>query len=282
MRIGAHVRRGGSGGVSSTVSSCRERGADAAQIFVSNPRGWAPPRVSPEDAAAFRAEWAESGLWPLVAHAPYLVNIASPNPEFLQNSRTLTRATVHACDELGVEVLVLHAGAGGSSDRAAALTRAAETLREASSESEHVRVAVELMAGTSGAVASTLKEASVLLQAAGSDSLALCLDTCHLLAAGYGLDEPEGVAGFFDELVTEGLAARVALVHANDSMYERGAKRDRHANIGEGYIGLEGWRAILARPEMAGMALIVETPGEAAGQAKDIEHLRELAPSGPG
>ena len=276
MRIGAHVRRG-SVGVSGVVSGCRERGAEAAQIFISNPRGWAPPRVNEDDAAAFRSEWAESGLWPLVAHAPYLVNIASPNPEFLKKSRALARATVHACDDLGVDMLVLHAGAGGPSDRSAAVARAAQTLRAASSEANGVRVIVELMAGTGGAVASTIPEAAILLEAAGTDPLGLCLDTCHLFAAGYGLDEPEGVAELFEGLRDEGLAGRVALIHANDSMFERGARRDRHANIGEGHIGTQGWRAILARPEIAEIALILETPGGAKHHARDIELLRELA-----
>ena len=279
MRIGAHVRRG-SGALSGVVAACHERGAQAAQIFISNPRGWAPPRVGEDDASGFRKEWAESGLGPLVAHAPYLVNIASPNPGFLQKSRVLTRATVRACDDLGVDMLVLHAGAGGASDRPAAVTRAAETIRIATAEAARVRVLVELMAGTAGAVASTLPEAAILVEATGAETLGLCLDTCHLFAAGYGLDEPEGVAELFEGLRDEGLEGRVALIHANDSMYERGARRDRHANIGEGHIGLEGWRAILERPELADLTLILETPGEAERHARDIQLLRELAPSG--
>lgn len=275
MRIGAHVRRR-SGGISGAVEGCRLRGADAAQIFVSNPRGWAGPRVTDEEATAFREGWDASGLGPLVAHAPYLVNIASPNKDFVAKSRALAGSTVRACDALGVDYLVLHAGAGGPTEPEAALERAAMTLRIAADHAEHVRVLVELMAGTSGAVASTIPEAARLLQAADVDGLQLCLDTCHLFAAGYALDTAEGVEALFAELKTEGITERIALVHANDSLYPRGERRDRHENIGDGFIGPEGWRAIIARPELADLALVLETPGEAERQAEDIAFLRSL------
>jgi len=276
VRIGAHVRRR-SGGVAGLVDACRLRGADAAQVFVSNPRGWAGPNVAEEAAAAFREGWDASGLWPLVAHAPYLVNIASPNEEFLERSRSLAASTVRACDALGVDLLVVHAGAGGPTDPALGLERAAATLRAAVAEADDVVVCVELMAGTSGAVASTIPEAARLLDAANEDALRLCLDTCHLFAAGYSLDTPEGLDTLFDELRDEGLTDLVSLVHANDSKHPCGEHRDRHENIGDGFIGLEGWRAIVARPELADLTLILETPGDAGRQARDIETLRALA-----
>jgi deoxyribonuclease IV len=276
VRIGAHVRRR-SGGISGAVDECRLRGADAAQIFVSNPRGWAGPRVTDEEAAAFRESWAESGLGPLVAHAPYLVNIASPNKEFIAKSRGLAGSTVRACDALGIDFLVLHAGAGGPTEPEAARERAATTVRIVSDNAEHVRVLVELMAGTSGAVASTVAEAAALLDEADVDGVDLCLDTCHLFAAGYALDTAEGVETLFAELKAEGIGDRVALIHANDSLYPRGERRDRHENIGDGFIGPDGWRAIVARPELADLALILETPGEAERQAEDIALLRSLA-----
>jgi deoxyribonuclease-4 len=276
VRIGAHVRRR-SGGIDGAVEECRLRGADAAQIFVSNPRGWAGPRVTDDDAATFRDHWTTSGFGPLVAHAPYLVNIASPNKDFVAKSRALAGSTVRACDALGIDFLVLHAGAGGPTEPAAARDRAATTLRIASDTAEHVRVVVELMAGTSGAVASTIAEAAELLAATDIDGVGLCLDTCHLFAAGYALDTVEGVEALFAELVAEGIAGRVALIHANDSLYPRGERRDRHENIGDGFIGPDGWRAIVARPELADLALILETPGDAARQAEDIALLRSFA-----
>jgi deoxyribonuclease-4 len=275
VRFGAHVRRG-TEATHGVVRGCRDRGADCAQVFLSNPRAWAPPRIGEDDAAAFREAWAASGLTPLAAHAPYLVNIAAPDDMMLTRSRELALATVRTGDEIGVDLVVFHSGAGGASDPEAARERAATTLR-ALAESTSASVLVELMAGTAGAVASTVAEGAALLEAAGVDGIGLCLDICHLFAAGYALDRPEGVSRLFDELSALGMTERVRLVHANDSMFPMGLHRDRHAPIGEGMIGEKGWRALLARPEAAGLPFVLETPGDAAGHARDIARLRSWA-----
>ena len=280
MRIGVHLRRQGRVGISGALEGTRERGADCAQLFISNARAWAGPRVSDEDAAAFREAWRASGLGPVVAHAPYLVNIASPNPEFLEKSRALAVASAAACDRLGIAVLVLHAGAGGPGEPHEARERAAETLRIAADAAQEVRVSVELMAGTSGAVASFLPEAARLFDAAGSTRLGLVLDTCHLFATGYPLDTPGGAGALVDELGAEGLTDRLALIHANDSKFERDARRDRHENIGDGYIGEDGWRALLAQRTLTGVPWILETPADAERHVADIAKLRSWAAPG--
>jgi deoxyribonuclease-4 len=275
MRIGAHVpvRRG----ILSAIPAARERGAEAVQVFVSNPRAWAPPRPPGPDAEAFREAWAGSGLGPLFVHAPYLVNIASPDPAVLARSRTLLAATVRVSAAYGADAVVVHAGAGRHGEPRAALRRAAATLRVAGRLAAATAVAVELSAGTAGAVASTFAEAARLFDAAGDDRLRLCVDTCHLFAAGYALDRPEGVEACFEELRAAGLADRLVLVHANDARYPRGSRRDRHEHVGRGFIGREGFRAILARPELAELAVVVETAGDARAHRRDIETLRRLA-----
>ena len=269
--------RRGSGATTGVVEECRRRGADCAQIFLSNPRAWAPPSFTSDAAARFREGWTASGLGPLAAHAPYLVNIASPNPGFLSRSRALARATAQACDRLGVDLLVLHAGAGGDGEPATARRRAAVSLGHVARSIADVRLLVELLAGTRGAVASTIGEAAALLEEAGDDRIGLCLEVCHLFAAGYGLDEPDGVDELFSELAERGLTDRIALVHANDSAFPRGERRDRHAPVGEGFVGAGGWRAILSRPEAADLPFVLETPGDAASHAEQIETLRKLA-----
>lgn len=280
MKVGAHLRRQGRVGIHGALEGTQERGADCAQLFISNARGWAGPRVSDEDAGTFRRSWEQAGLGPVVAHAPYLVNIASPNPEFLRKSRELAVATAQACDRLGISVLVVHAGAGGPGEPAEAVTRAAETLRIAADAAEHVRVSVELMAGTAGAVASFLPEAARLFDAAGEDRIGLVLDTCHLFAAGYTLDTAEGAVALVDELAATGLTDRLALIHANDSKFERGAGRDRHENIGDGAIGETGWRSLLGQPVLTSVPLILETPADAERHAQDIATLRAWAAEG--
>jgi deoxyribonuclease-4 len=273
VRIGAHVRT--PGGLRTAVESARAVGAEAAQLFITNPRAWAGPRL--ETAEKFGADWKAGAVGPLYVHAPYLVNIASPNPEFRAKSVELCRKTVAACDVIGAAGFVVHAGAGGKEERTTALERAASSLTVITGGGK-TPVLVELMAATSGAVASTLSEARALFDAVGGKKLKLCLDTCHLFVTGYGLDTAEGVDACFDELREVRIVSRLALVHANDAKYERGSHRDRHEVVGEGMIGVEGFRAILARPELAELSLVLETPADQATRAKEIALLRSLAP----
>lgn len=275
MRVGAHIRT--RGGLATAAEVAREVGADAVQLFVSNPRSWAGPRL--ETAEAFGAAWRGSGVGPLFVHAPYLVNVASPNPDFLAKSLELCRRSVAACGLIEAAGFVVHAGAGGPGEPAQALERAAALLQAVLSETpDTTRLLVELMAGTSGAVASTFAEAAALFDTVADDRLGLCLDTCHLFAAGYGLDDPEGVDACFDELHATGLDGRLALIHANDARFERGSRRDRHEVVGEGHIGLEGFAAVLRRPEVRDLSLIVETPASGERRRRELETLRSLAP----
>ncbi|MGH2636355.1 MAG: deoxyribonuclease IV [Actinomycetota bacterium] len=275
MRIGAHLRT--PGGLRAAVDTAREVGAEAAQLFISNPRAWSGPRL--DTAETFGAAWQEGGIGPLFVHAPYLVNIASPNPEFLQKSLTLCVQSVRACGVLGAEGFVVHAGAGGPGEPAPAIERSAALLRAILAETpDETRLLVELMAATSGAVASTVGEATALFEAVGDRRLGLVLDTCHLFATGYALDEPSGVDGLFAELRSSGLAARLALIHLNDAKHERGSRRDRHEVVGEGLIGLEGFAAILRRREVRDLCLVVETPAAGDTRRAELERIRSLAP----
>lgn len=274
MRIGAHVRT--PGGLRTAVDNARAVGAEAVQLFLSNPRAWAGPR--PETAEKFGAEWREAGIGPLFVHAPYLVNIASPNPEFVVKSLELCRRSVVACSIAGAGGFVVHAGSGGPGERGEAIARAAATLRLILEETQGTDLIVELMADTSGSVASRWPEAAELFELVGEDRLRLCADTCHLFVTGYGLDTPEGVESCFDDLHASGLAERLVLIHANDAKFPRGSRRDRHENIGEGEIGLDGFRAILSRPEVADLSLVVETPHGGEMHRRDVERLRSLAP----
>jgi deoxyribonuclease-4 len=274
VRIGAHVRT--PGGLRTAVDAARAVGADAAQLFISNPRAWAGPRR--ETAERFGAEWREARVGPLFVHAPYLVNIASPNPDFVAKSLDLCRRSVSACSIAGFDGFVVHAGSGGPGERRDALERAAATLRLILEETEGADLIVELMASTAGAVASTWPEAATLFDLVDDARLRLCGDTCHLFVAGYALDRPDGVDECFAELRKSGLADRLRLIHANDAKFPRGSKRDRHENIGEGEIGLDGFAAILAQREVADLSVIVETPHGGDAHRRDIERLRSVAP----
>lgn len=277
MRIGGHVPT--RGGLMGAIESARSCDADAAQIWGSNPRAWAHPNAGRDTLRRFRDAWAEARIGPLFLHCPYMVNVASPNPEFRRRSVELARATVLMADAVAAEGVVVHAGAGGANtEPEAALEAAASSLVAIAETAEETTVLVELTAGTAGAVASTFPEARRLFDAAGNHPrVGLCADTCHLFAAGYELDTEPGVRRCFAELRHARLTRRLGLVHANDSAYPRGQRRDSHTHIGQGHIGERGFTAILAEPAVRRCAVVCETPGRLEDHARNIAALKRLA-----
>lgn len=276
MRLGAHVPT--RGGLGSAIDYALEAGCEAVQLFVSNPRSWAPPTLSTDAAREFAQRRLEAGLGPVFAHTSYMVNIASPNPEFLERSVDLARRELEATAAIGGDGLVIHAGAGGQGERHEAVDRAAASILAIAGDGTDLpEVVVELTAGGAGSVASSIPEAAQLLRAVGHHPrVALCLDTCHLFAAGYPLDTAEGVARSLVEMRVHRLTRRLRVVHANDAKGARGSHRDRHEHIGEGFIGDEGFRAILADPAVRRAAVLIETPGRLEEDRRNLERLRRL------
>lgn len=277
MWIGSHVSTGGA--LSGAVRAARETGAEAAQIWGSNPRAWRHPTASADEIRRFREAWQEAGLGPVFLHAPYMVNVASPDAGFRRRSVDLARATVALAEAMGAAGVVIHAGAAGAGT---AVERgreaAASSFVSIAGEAHGSAVCVELMAGTAGSVASTFAEFRELLDACGRHPrVALCADTCHLFAAGYPLDTAVGVAASLGELRGLGIARRLKLVHANDSRFPKGQRRDAHQHIGRGYIGEAGFRAILTHPALARVAVVCETRGGVAEHREDVAALKRLA-----
>jgi deoxyribonuclease-4 len=276
MRFGAHVPTRGR--PANAVDYALSIGADAFQIFVGNPRAWAPPPVRPELADEFRRRRAEAAIGGVFVHSSYLVNIASPNGDFLRRSVDLARAEAVAAAALGADGLVVHAGAGGTGERAAALDRGARSAVTIADGAEGPAVLLELTAGGAGTVASTIPQAAELLDAAGGHpGLRVCLDTCHLFAAGYALDRPDGAEACLEELRQHGLTDRLGLIHANDARDPRGSRRDRHADPGRGHIGADGFATLLARPELRELSFLAEVPGREDDHRRVVADLRRLA-----
>lgn len=276
LLLGAHVPTRGH--PANAVDEAVARGARAFQIFVSNPRAWAPPPLTADRARAFRERRADAGIPLAFAHATYLVNIASPDPGFRRRSVDLARREAEAAAALDLDGLVVHAGAGGPGDRPAAVERAAASALEVAVEG--VPVLLELTAGGTGSVAATIPQAAELLEECGRDPrLGIVLDTCHLFAAGAALDDPAGVRSALAALRRYRLTRRLRVVHANDSRDPRGSRRDRHAHVGRGHIGEEGFRAILADPAVRRSAVLIETPGKLAEDLENLAVLRRLAGS---
>lgn len=277
--VGAHVSV--DGGVARAVGRALERGADALQTFSSNPRGWALPAGDPQEEAAGRAALQAHGF-PLFLHAPYLVNLASPDLDTLSRSLSSAAFALGRAARLGAAGVVVHAGHAAGASRGEALRRVAQALRTLLDLRDGIDVLVELTAGGQGALACRPEEAAEILAALdGHRRLRLCLDTCHLWAAGLDWGSDEGREELRAGLTPLG-PGRVALVHVNDSADPLGSRRDRHRNLGRGTVPLDALPRLLALPELAAAVLITETPGTAAEQAADVAAVRraarELAP----
>ncbi|HQR26896.1 MAG TPA: deoxyribonuclease IV [Nocardioides sp.] len=281
--IGTHVTVG-SGLVSGALARADALGCEAIQIFAGNPRGWALAAGDPAADARFRTEAARRGLRVLV-HAPYLVNLGSPTPSTYERSVALVAHTLARAARLGAEGGVVHTGsavdeAAGEEGYAAALGRVRAgllPLLDAVTGDDAPGLLLEPTAGQGRSLCAGVDDLAAYLEALDHHPKAgICLDTCHVFAAGAPLDEPGGATATLDRLVEIAGPGRLRLVHANDSMDVRGATRDRHQRLGEGHIGVGAFRELLAHPETAGVPFIVETPGSRDPGNRDLPLLRAL------
>jgi deoxyribonuclease-4 len=260
MLIGAHVSTGG--GLVNALKRGEERRCEAIQIFNQSPRMWRPTRYGPDDFAAFREAIADSPIDSVVIHAIYLINPAGSDRELRRKSlRSLTHALWVGAG-IGAEGVVVHPGALKSARRADALKRAVRFLDEALAETEGCRLLIENNAGSKQLLGLGFDEIAELVdRCGGGPRLGLCIDSCHLHAAGFDVRTPEGVAEIADEIDAKLGLMRLRYLHLNDSRDERGALRDRHASIGKGEIGRAGFRAFLGEPRFQGLPAVLETPG---------------------
>lgn len=256
-----------------------DMGAEAIQIFVGNPRGWATPPGDPAADAAFRAGVAEHGITVLI-HSAYLVNLGSPAQLTYERSIASVAHAFSRGAALGARGVVVHTGscvtAGG---RDAALRRVREALLPMldALPGDAPDLWLEPTAGQGQSLAAGIDDLGPYLDALDRHPRAkICLDTCHAFAAGHDLAAPGGMTSTLDRLVSVAGTGRLAAVHANDSVDRCGTFRDRHARIGAGRIGLEPFRELLAHPAVAGLAVVLETPGGPEAHAADVELLKSL------
>jgi deoxyribonuclease IV len=274
VRIGSHVSA--AGGLANAVAKGCRLGCETIQVFVSNPRGWAPPVPDPAGDERFRRLAAEAGLHPVFIHASYLVNFASTSDVFLERSGALVAATLARGAALGAAGVVVHAGSAMGAGRASGIARVREAVLPLVDAAAGPDLLFELTAGGGGAIAARFEQMAELLAACGGHPrLKVCFDTCHAHVAGYDLSSPPAARKALDELFAT-LGGRVVLVHANDSAKPAGSLMDHHARVGSGEIGMDGFGAILAHPGLAGLPVLIETPGSDAERAADILRLKAM------
>ncbi len=270
MRIGLHVRVGG--GYAAAVAQAKNAGCTAIQVFSSNPRSYRTSALDVPALEAFARLRREADLDPCVIHTPYLINLASDDPKISEGSLRLLRHDLEAAARGSMRFVNTHLGSYGTRDRREGFVAICRALEEALEGIEPgVFLVMENSAGAGNLAGGTLPELGEFVRAVDHPQLGVCLDTAHAWAAGYRIDSHEGVERFVDEAESQIGLDRVMMFHFNDTEVELGAARDRHWHIGEGKIGFEGFRALLARPELREKTAILETPGDDADDVRNVQ-----------
>jgi deoxyribonuclease-4 len=236
-------------------------GATAIQIFTKQASQWREPAISDEERALFRSRRESSGIVHANAHDSYLINLASPDPMLWTRSLVSFTSELRRCEALGLDALVSHPG-NFIDDRNEGLARNAAAIGIAlDTVPGRTRLLMELTSGTGTALGSSFEEIAMLLSlipAAVRNRVGVCIDTCHVFAAGYDLvRDYESVWSRFDEHIGFGL---LGMIHLNDSKAPLGSRRDRHELIGEGCIGRDAFRRLMTDPRLARVPKVIETP----------------------
>lgn len=260
MLIGAHVSP--AGGPAKAVERGEALGARAIQIFNQNPRAWKPTIYSAEQVEAFREAFAAGPVDALLIHAVYLLNAASDDPQIRERTLTSLVASLRAGAALGAHAVVLHPGSAKTGEVGPAIARAGSLFREALAESEGCALHLENTAGAGGTLGRSFGELAALLDAAGGDvRLGVCLDSCHMLASGIEIRTAQALASAVDACEAQIGPGRIGSLHLNDSQTPLGSNRDRHADVGQGELGLDGCRVFLSEPRFDALPCVLETPG---------------------
>lgn len=277
-RIGAHVPTAG-GMAKRSIAYAQTIKAEAIQVFASNPRSWAmsePNHVADE---AFRTKTAELDIATYV-HAPYLINLGSPTPGTYQNSLASTAYSLQRGADIGALGVVIHTGSAVDVTHVANAWKQIHDgmmpILEALSE-DSPTILLEPTAGQGQSLVKRLEDLIHYLDALEHHpKVGICLDTCHVFAAGHDIKIEGGMTETLDLLVSIAGAERLQLIHANDSMDVCGALKDRHQNIGEGKIGVDPFKELLAHPAVAKAPLILETPGQEPEHGREVALLKKL------
>ena len=260
MLIGAHVSP--AGGPAKAVERGTALGAEAIQIFNQNPRAWKPTVYTAEQVGEHREARDGSPIGALLIHAVYLLNAASEDADIRAKTLTSLIASLRAGDALGATGVVLHPGSAKTGEVGPAIQRAGEVIAQALAESDACPLHLENTAGAGGTLGRSFAELAALIAAGGGGPrLGVCLDSCHLLASGHDVRNAAALTATLDDFDREVGLDRLRSLHFNDSQTELGSNRDRHANIGEGELTLDGCRAWLCEPRFADLACVLETPG---------------------
>lgn len=259
-RLGVHTSI--AGGVYNSFERAKELGCTSMQIFSHNPRGWVSSKISHDEAEKFRQYYKTSGIEPVFIHSSYLINLSSPDNSTRERSIELLSYELHTADLLGIDYVVLHPGKAVGQDKKTAIKKASEALSYTAKLGKYKSgILLENTAAQRGDISSAVQDIAKIADGAPDGLIkGICLDTCHAFAAGYDIVNVKGLSKLRDEVAKYLSPLKIKLIHLNDSKKGLSSGVDRHEHIGEGYIGIEGFKKILSFPFFKNIPLILETP----------------------
>ena len=275
--IGCHLSC--SKGFTAMERDAERIGATTFQFFTRNPRGSSVKALDLEDIREFLKRKEEKGLGTLVAHAPYTLNACSADEKVREFARNTMADDLERLEHTPGNVYNFHPGSHVKQGTETGIRLIAETLNAILKPEQSTRVLLETMAGKGSEVGSRFEELREILDRVElSEKMGVCLDTCHVWDGGYDIaGDLDGVLTEFDRIV--GLS-RLKAVHLNDSMNPLGARKDRHARIGEGHIGLDALVRVVNHPALRDLPFCLETPNDLEGYKREIGLLRSLRTEG--
>ncbi len=276
------------GGLPRAVERARAAGCDTLQVFTKSSGQWRARPLPDAEVAAFRQACVKLDVHPVMAHASYLINLGSPNDALHTRSRSALGEELDRAEALGLLGVVLHPGSYTTTSEEAGLARIADGIVAVLNErtDQHTRLLLEHTAGQGTNLGHTFQQLGTIIddaEARGTTSIGVCLDTCHLLAAGYDLGSDTSYADTMAQLEQHVGLDRIQAIHLNDSKTPLGSRVDRHTHIGSGHVGLSAFRRLLTDPRMQAVPMVLETPKERSANpaaieadAMDLENLKLL------
>jgi len=269
MPLGAHMSI--AGGLHLAIARARDVGCETVQIFTKSPTQWRSRRVSPEEVESFKNALARTSIQPVVAHDAYLINLGSPERTIYERSVKALADEIDRTATLGISTLVVHPGSIGTQRPAAGIARIGRGLRRALARAAatSVGIALETTAGQGFSVGSRFSHLRDIIDASGAgERLAICIDTCHLYAAGYDISTGEGYEKTLEELEALVGLQRLKVIHVNDSKKGLASRVDRHEHLGRGALGLDAFRFIVTDARLRDVPQILETPKGKTGRKR--------------
>lgn len=277
MRTGVHCAI--AGGLLRATEEAEKKKCETIQIFSRSPRGWGAREFSDQEVQDFQKERRRVGIEPLVVHMLYLPNLATRNPELYEKSVSVLMDELRRCERIGAEYLVVHPGRHSGTTREMGVAQVKKALNTAFSQVDNgVMILLENLAGGGTDIGADFRELAEILDCVKEKKrIAVCLDTCHAHAAGHDMSNSGSVKNVLEELDRAVGLERIKALHFNDCKGPFFCRVDRHQHIGQGSIGLEGFRAVINHPALKNCAGILETPKDSeTADKKNLKALRDL------